>query len=73
MGLHRIQLAVAPFNPAGIRAYEKAGFVEEGRRAVGTSGQAMDVDTKSDLAGGEREVEFRRECALEAQQPALDL
>lgn len=32
MGLHRIQLAVAPYNPAGIRAYEKAGFVEEGRR-----------------------------------------
>jgi RimJ/RimL family protein N-acetyltransferase len=32
MGLHRIQLSVAPFNPAGIRAYEKAGFVEEGRR-----------------------------------------
>ncbi len=32
MGLHRIQLEVAPFNPAGIRAYEKAGFVEEGRR-----------------------------------------
>jgi RimJ/RimL family protein N-acetyltransferase len=31
MGLHRIQLSVAPFNPAGIRAYEKAGFVEEGR------------------------------------------
>jgi RimJ/RimL family protein N-acetyltransferase len=31
MGLHRIQLGVAPFNPAGIRAYEKAGFVEEGR------------------------------------------
>ena len=30
MGLHRIQLGVAPFNPAGIRAYEKAGFVEEG-------------------------------------------
>jgi len=32
MGLHRIQLDVAPFNPAGMRAYEKAGFVEEGRR-----------------------------------------
>ena len=32
MGLHRIQLSVAPFNPAGIRAYEKAGFAEEGRR-----------------------------------------
>jgi RimJ/RimL family protein N-acetyltransferase len=31
MGLHRIQLAVAPYNPAGIRAYQKAGFVEEGR------------------------------------------
>ena len=32
MGLHRIQLSVAPFNPAGIRAYQKAGFVEEGRQ-----------------------------------------
>lgn len=32
MGLHRVQLDVAPFNPAGIRAYQKAGFVEEGRR-----------------------------------------
>jgi RimJ/RimL family protein N-acetyltransferase len=32
MGLHRIQLNVASFNPAGIRVYEKAGFVEEGRR-----------------------------------------
>jgi RimJ/RimL family protein N-acetyltransferase len=32
LGLHRIQLGVAPFNPAGIRAYQKAGFVEEGRR-----------------------------------------
>ena len=31
MGLHRIQLAVSPFNPAGIRAYEKVGFVQEGR------------------------------------------
>ena len=31
IGLHRIQLEVAPFNPAGIRAYEKAGFTEEGR------------------------------------------
>jgi RimJ/RimL family protein N-acetyltransferase len=32
LGLHRIQLGVSPFNPAGIRAYEKAGFAEEGRR-----------------------------------------
>jgi RimJ/RimL family protein N-acetyltransferase len=31
MGLHRIQLGVVSFNSAGIRAYEKAGFVEEGR------------------------------------------
>jgi len=31
MGLHRIQLSVAAFNTAGIRVYEKAGFVEEGR------------------------------------------
>ena len=31
MGLHRIQLGVALFNTAGIRAYQKAGFVEEGR------------------------------------------
>ncbi len=31
MGLHRVQLQVAAFNPAGIRAYQKAGFVEEGR------------------------------------------
>jgi RimJ/RimL family protein N-acetyltransferase len=32
MGLHRIELSVAPFNAAGVRAYEKAGFTEEGRR-----------------------------------------
>jgi len=31
LGLHRIQLGVAPFNPAGVRAYQKAGFTEEGR------------------------------------------
>lgn len=31
MGLHRIQLGVAPFNHAGLRAYAKVGFVEEGR------------------------------------------
>jgi RimJ/RimL family protein N-acetyltransferase len=32
LGLHRVALSVAPFNQAGIRAYEKAGFVVEGRR-----------------------------------------
>lgn len=31
MGLHRLQLTVAPYNVAGIRAYEKVGFIEEGR------------------------------------------
>jgi RimJ/RimL family protein N-acetyltransferase len=31
LGLHRIQLGVVSFNLAGIRAYQKAGFVEEGR------------------------------------------
>lgn len=30
--LHRIQLVVAPFNTAGIRAYQKAGFVASGSR-----------------------------------------
>ena len=32
MGLHRIQLDVWSFNLAAVRAYSKAGFVEEGRR-----------------------------------------
>jgi RimJ/RimL family protein N-acetyltransferase len=32
MGLHRVQLTVAPYNPGAIRVYEKAGFVEEGRQ-----------------------------------------
>ena len=32
LGLHRIELTVSPFNQAGIRAYEKAGFTEEGRQ-----------------------------------------
>jgi RimJ/RimL family protein N-acetyltransferase len=31
LGLHRLQLGVASFNSAGIRVYEKAGFIEEGR------------------------------------------
>ncbi|HEX5404599.1 MAG TPA: GNAT family protein [Pseudonocardiaceae bacterium] len=31
MGLHRVQLEVAPFNRAGVRSYEKAGFTVEGR------------------------------------------
>jgi len=52
MGLHRIQLAVAPFNPAGIRAYEKAGFIEEGRHreAVWHDGRWYDEVMMSILA-----------------------
>jgi RimJ/RimL family protein N-acetyltransferase len=52
MGLHRIQLSVAPFNPAGIRAYEKAGFIEEGRwrEAVWHDGSWYDEVMMSILA-----------------------
>jgi RimJ/RimL family protein N-acetyltransferase len=32
LGLHSVMLTVAEFNPAGIRAYQKAGFREFGRR-----------------------------------------
>ncbi|HQE20210.1 MAG TPA: GNAT family protein, partial [Aggregatilineales bacterium] len=32
LNLHRIELGVFDSNQRGIRAYEKAGFVEEGRR-----------------------------------------
>jgi RimJ/RimL family protein N-acetyltransferase len=31
LGLHAVRLGVAAFNPAGIRAYQKAGFRETGR------------------------------------------
>lgn len=30
-GLHKVNLSVYDFNPGGMRAYEKAGFVQEGR------------------------------------------
>ncbi|GAA4185424.1 GNAT family protein [Gryllotalpicola kribbensis] len=36
LGLNRLQLNVAAFNPRAIRAYEKAGFVVEGRRRQAT-------------------------------------
>jgi len=32
LGLHNVMLTVFEFNPAGLRAYEKAGFREFGRR-----------------------------------------
>ena len=31
MNLHRVWLQAFAFNPAGLAAYRKAGFVEEGR------------------------------------------
>lgn len=51
MALHRIELTVAPFNQAGIRAYEKAGFVEEGRHreAVWHDGRWYDEVRMSQL------------------------
>jgi RimJ/RimL family protein N-acetyltransferase len=44
MGLHRVQLEVSAFNTAGLRAYARAGFTEEGRRreAIYHGGQWYD-------------------------------
>jgi RimJ/RimL family protein N-acetyltransferase len=52
VGLHRISLDVHADNPAGIRAYEKAGFVREGvlREAVFWDGQRVDEIIMSVLA-----------------------
>lgn len=45
LNLHRIMLRVFETNPRAIRAYEKAGYVQEGRQrqAVFLEGQYMDV------------------------------
>src|SRR5947209_3005232 len=45
MNLHRIALSVYETNPRGIRAYEKVGFKEEGRRraALFVGGRFVDV------------------------------
>lgn len=52
VGLHRISLDVHADNPAGIRAYEKAGFVREGvlRDAVLWDGEWVDEIIMSVLA-----------------------
>jgi RimJ/RimL family protein N-acetyltransferase len=52
LGLHRISLEVYAFNPRAKRAYEKAGFVEEGRRrdALLWDGQWVDAIIMSILA-----------------------
>ncbi|MBZ2198336.1 GNAT family N-acetyltransferase [Occultella gossypii] len=52
IGLHRIGLDVFSFNPAGRRAYEKAGFVFEGtkRDAAIFDGERIDEHFMSRLA-----------------------
>lgn len=52
IGLHRISLEVYAFNPRAKRAYEKAGFVDEGRRrdALLWDGEWVDAIMMSMLA-----------------------
>jgi RimJ/RimL family protein N-acetyltransferase len=52
VGLHRLELEVYAFNPRAVRAYEKAGFVEEGRRrdALLWEGERVDAIMMSVLA-----------------------
>ena len=53
LGLHRISLEVYAFNPRARRAYEKAGFREEGvlRDALRWDGRWVDAAVMSILAG----------------------
>lgn len=52
-GLHRVELEVFSFNPRAVRAYEKAGFVEEGRRrdALLWDGERVDAIMMAVVAG----------------------
>ena len=45
LGLHNVMLTVHEYNPAGIRAYTKAGFHEFGRRreSIFMGGKNWDV------------------------------
>jgi RimJ/RimL family protein N-acetyltransferase len=67
LGLHNLMLRVFAFNPAGIRAYEKAGFREFGRRreAVWMGGRRWDVVYMECLAS-----EFSGASVLHAGEPA---
>lgn len=62
LGLHRIQLSVNADNPAGIAAYRKVGFVEEGRlrEAYFRGGQWCD-DVKMGLLAREHQAALRVE------------
>lgn len=53
IGLHRLELEVYAFNPRAIRAYEKAGFVLEGRRreALLWDGERVDALLMAVVAG----------------------
>ncbi len=55
LGLHNVMLAVYAYNPAAIRAYEKAGFRECGRRreSVWMGGRLWDTIFMECLAGEE--------------------
>lgn len=44
VGLHRVELEVYAFNPRAQRAYEKAGFVVEGRRREALRGDGEWID-----------------------------
>ena len=60
LGLHNVMLTVYDFNPAGIRAYEKAGFKEFGRRR------------QSQRIGGELRDEIFMQCLSdEFESPVL--
>ncbi|OSP08680.1 GNAT family N-acetyltransferase [Microbacterium sp. LEMMJ01] len=54
VGLHRVELEVYAFNPRAQRAYEKAGFVVEGRRreALRWDGEWVDALVMGVLADG---------------------
>ena len=59
-GLHSVLLDVAAYNPGGIRAYEKAGFREIGRRR------------EADMMGGKRwDVVYMQALASEFESPVL--
>jgi RimJ/RimL family protein N-acetyltransferase len=59
-GLHSVLLDVASFNPGGIRAYEKAGFREIGRRH------------EAEVMDGKRwDIVFMQALASEFESPVL--
>jgi len=61
LNLHRIWLQVHSTNPRGIRAYEKAGFIHEGkfRQAEFKKGAYCDVHVMSILADEWRQSEIK--------------